>query len=127
MKTKDLIKQLQELDSEGECNVFVGGDIFFCLRLPYYYDGKPGILIRNEQNNDKIIGIRQITETDGDKIYIYSQTLEDVVSEQVIEEHYGNNTKIIIEGNERFLEDAAKYRKETEDMMNEFVDKNIKS
>ena len=49
MKTKELIKELQELDPTGETEVVCGcGDIYFVEELPAYYDGRLGVLIKDE-------------------------------------------------------------------------------
>jgi len=105
MKTKDLVKQLQELDPEGNCEVFGAGDIHFAQRLPWYYDGKPGILIRDESNttSNNIKGMRQITEKDGDKIYLYSIALDDLAMDADKLEDYK------IEGDESFKSKYKKY------------------
>ena len=105
MKTKDLIKQLQELDPEGNCEVFGAGDIHFAQRLPWYYDGKPGVLIRDESNtiSYNIEGMRQIDPSDGDKIYLYSLGLDDLAMEADVLDDYK------IEGDERFKSQYKKY------------------
>lgn len=79
MKSKELIKQLQELDPEGEAEVCVGNeDIYFAERLPAYYDGKLEVLIRDETKRTyNITGIK-ITGR-GDKIKLHTMSLEDVV------------------------------------------------
>lgn len=79
MKVKELIRQLHMLDPSGECQVFADADIHFLERLPWYYDGKPGILLRNHnEKNFNITGLRQITEADGDKIYIKTLDINDL-------------------------------------------------
>ena len=99
MKTKELIKQLQELDPEGICEVFGDGDIYCLEKLPWYYDGKPGILIRDESKKPyyDIIGMRQITPADGDKIYLKCMDLEQLA----MDESAGFNPNII-EGSYEF-------------------------
>lgn len=48
MKTKELIRQLQEVDPEGDAECMVDGvDIHFVEGLPGYYDGCYQILIRD--------------------------------------------------------------------------------
>jgi hypothetical protein len=50
MKTKDLIKQLQEQDPSGDLEVVVGNlPIVFAYKQPGYYDGLLQILIKDEQ------------------------------------------------------------------------------
>lgn len=106
MKTKDLIKELQELDPTGECQVFGDGDIYFCEKVPWYYDGRPGILIRDESKKPyyDVVGIRQINETDGDKIYLKCMTLENVLYDSP------QDRSIITEGNPEFLKEAEEIR-----------------
>lgn len=117
MKTRELIKQLQELDPTGECEVFGGdGDIYFLEKLPWYYDGRPGILIRDETRKPyyDVIGMRQITEKDGDKIYIHCLGIDDV---------FGENDKddLVCEGDEYFKERARKARQEYIEMITEMI------
>ena len=106
MKTKELIKQLQELDPTGECQVFGDGDIYCLEKVPWYYDGRPGILIRDETNKGtyNIEGMRQITAADGpNKIYLVCQGLDDLAMEADVLEDYQ------IEGDECFKERYKKY------------------
>lgn len=106
MKTKELIRQLQEADPEGNCEVFSNGDIFFVQRLPWFYDGKPGILIRDEskQGSYNIKGMRQITAADGpDKLYIMSMGLEDLAMDA---DEMGG---FVIEGSDDFKKSYQKY------------------
>lgn len=74
MKTKEVIKQLQELDPSGEEEVVVWGtDILFIERLPAYYDGFPEILIRDEKGYTTGAKIKY----GGDKIKIHTASIED--------------------------------------------------
>lgn len=51
MKTKEVIRQLQEADPTGEEHVTVENvDIFYIESLPAYYDGAAQQLIRDESN-----------------------------------------------------------------------------
>lgn len=104
MKSKELIKQLQELDPEGECQVFAGGDIFCLMRLPWFYDGKPGILLKDETRKDEynVVGVRQIAESDGDKIYIYDLGLDDLSMD------HHDNENFTVDGRPEF---KARYEK----------------
>ena len=78
MKTKDLIKMLQEVDPSGECQVNgYGGDLWFAQRLPWYYDGNSVIVERKP--NGVITGIRQGTKEDGDKVVIYELGIDEVM------------------------------------------------
>jgi len=107
MKTKDLIKHLQELDPTGECQVFCNGDIYFGERLPWYYDGKPGILTRDKSKAPyyDITGMRQITAEDGDKIYLHSMGLDDLAHNEV--DGFVTN---IIEGSDKFKNKYQKHK-----------------
>ena len=120
MKTKDLIKHLQELDPTGECQVFTGdGDIHTGIRLPWYYDGKPGILIRDENRKQEynIIGMREINESDGDKVYLYSQSLSDLVQEARQLDDYK------IEGSDEFKDGYMRCFNAWQEFLKEPVDK----
>lgn len=76
MKTKTLIKLLQETDPSGELECCIGNaDILDVWREPAYYDGCLQTLIRNE--NDKIIG-GKIVGT-GTKVIVYSQSISDIL------------------------------------------------
>ena len=51
MKTKELIKQLQELDPEGNIDCCVDNQDIYLLGIePAYYDGCQQILIRDPKN-----------------------------------------------------------------------------
>lgn len=55
MKTKELIRQLQKLDPEGECECCISNlDIRYVDRMPYYYDGTLEVLKRDE--NGYVVG-----------------------------------------------------------------------
>ena len=80
MKSKELIKQLQELDPLGEIEVCVGNeDIYFAERLPAYYDGRLQVLILDEKKKPyyHIDGLK-ITGK-GDKIKLHTVSLEDIL------------------------------------------------
>lgn len=110
MKTKELIRLLQENDPSGELEV-VGsyGDIYFIERLPDYYDGKVNILIKDDE---KIIGMKQ--NIGKDKIVLAELSLEDVMTD------YWDDENFILEGDECFLNLANKYRKENKDFEDTF-------
>lgn len=96
MRTKELIEELNKLDPEGNCEVNFGGAITHLMRLPWYYDGACSILIKNDEND--IIGMRQATERDGDKINIHTITVDDLGYDGVTDDF-----EFIIQGDERFL------------------------
>lgn len=97
MRTKELIEELNKLDPEGNCEVNFGGAITRLRRLPWYYNGACSILIRNDE--DDIIGMRQANERDGDKINIYTITVDDL-GYKVITDDF----EYIVRGDEGFLE-----------------------
>jgi hypothetical protein len=76
MKTKTLIKLLQENDPSGELECCIeNADILDVWREPAYYDGCLQVLIRDEENKvieGKIIGT-------GTKVIVYSQSISDVL------------------------------------------------
>lgn len=76
MKTKELIRQLQEADPSGELHVCVGNiDISFVSREPAYYDGRQEIL-----ECDENCGIRHARITGhGQKIQIHTLSIDDAI------------------------------------------------
>lgn len=79
MKTKDLIKRLQELDPSGEVEVVLSDNsgINFIEILPASYDGTLQILTHNERG--RAVGGRY--QRAGNKIKIHFLSIEDAVSE----------------------------------------------
>lgn len=76
MKTKELIKLLQEEDPEGTCDVAVGNlPITFIERLPYYYDGRLQFIEMNSNNKP----IRAGWKTDCSKIQIHYTNIEKIL------------------------------------------------
>lgn len=79
MKTKELIRQLTELDPDGEMEVCVDNvDIYFCAIEPSYWDGLQQVLVHDEELRNKcysIIGGKYIV--DGSKLVITTMTIED--------------------------------------------------
>lgn len=79
MKTKELIKQLNEADPEGnsEVNIHGSGDIFHCESLPGYYDGCYEILIRNK-GKEPFYNLEGIMFTkEGSKVIIKAYDFKD--------------------------------------------------
>ncbi len=72
MKTKDLIKQLQELDPEG--NMIIDG-VYFCEKLPYYYDGASYDIVRDESTNNKLT---MVIDRKIDKIRIHNIDIDNI-------------------------------------------------
>ena len=84
MKTKEVIRQLQEADPSGEEEVCIGNhDIYRIFPEDAYYDGSLQIIEKDK--NGHIIGgtIRR----SGMKVQMIEHTLEDVVLELMLD-HY---------------------------------------
>jgi hypothetical protein len=82
MKSKDLIKQLQELDPTGDVEVCVGSvDIFTAMRVPAYYDGALEVLIRDDSKKPyyDVTGVKITYE--GEKINLQTLSISDVLEE----------------------------------------------
>jgi D-aminopeptidase len=81
MKTKELIRQLQEGDPTGDQEVSVGNtDIHFVSVEPAYYDGCQEVLVRDEKEKCyNIIGARVVSE--GDKVVIHTLGIHDAIME----------------------------------------------
>jgi len=110
MKTKELIKQLQECDPTGEVEVVCdGGDIFTVINLPAYYDGSLKVLIRDDTLKPyyDVIGMREIRE--GRKVILQGMDLQDICWD------IDNPESLIIEGSDEFKESAKKHIKECQD------------
>ena len=81
MKTKEVIRQLQEADPTGEAEVCVGNvDILFIDKSPAYYDGKLQVLERDEnQKGYNIVGAKLLSN--GIKIVINPMSIYDALWE----------------------------------------------
>jgi len=82
MKTKELIKELQEIDPDGELEVTVGkSPIYYLETLPSYYDGPRDELIQDQSLDPhyNITGIRVIR--DGYHVCINTMRLDDVLTD----------------------------------------------
>jgi len=80
MKTRELIRQLQEADPSGglDCCIETTTDIYFVERLPAYYDGTQEILVRDpNKENYNIVG--GIFTGEGVKVCIRSYSIEDAL------------------------------------------------
>lgn len=79
MKTKELIRQLQENDPTGEEECCVGNaDIHFVESLPAYYDGCLQVLKRDEANEYyNIIGAKYTCR--GRKVKIHTLSISDAL------------------------------------------------
>ena len=110
MKTKELIRQLQECDPTGEVEVICdGGDIYTVIPLPAYYDGSLKTLIRDDSLKPyyDVIGMRETRE--GRKVVLQGMDLQDVCWD------IDDPSKLIIEGSDEFKESAKKHIKECQD------------
>ncbi len=107
MKTKDLIKALQEIDPSGEIECCVGNiDIHFVSLEPAFYDGPLQVLTRdsNEKRYYNIIGGKYVRS--GNKIQIHTLSIGDAI---------GNNTKTVIDYSDLGNEELAKRYKEADE------------
>lgn len=81
MKTKELIKELQEADPTGEEEVTVGNtEIFTIENSPAYYDGCQQILIRDKKNPYYNV-ISGKVRSKGNKICINTHSIYDAIFE----------------------------------------------
>ncbi len=77
MKTKDLIKLLQETDPSGELQCSVNGvDIYFAQVKAGYWDGVYQVLIK-EKDKCNVIGAEY--RSDGDKLCIETYSIKDAM------------------------------------------------
>ena len=81
MKTKELIRQLNEADPSGEEEVCVGNtDIHFADRWPAYYDGCLQVLKRDESNPCYNITGAEI-RGEGVKVQIHTLSIKNAILE----------------------------------------------
>lgn len=80
MKTKELIKRLQEEDPSGELEVCVGcEDIYFVETQPAFYDGPQHILVRDPAKAPYYDVVGGIINYKGQKIRIHVLSLQDAI------------------------------------------------
>jgi hypothetical protein len=83
MKTKDLIRELQEADPSGEIECCVGNvDIWTITVEPAYYDGRLQVLKRDPERTGKcydIIGGKYVTK--GQKVVLGTLSITDILWE----------------------------------------------
>lgn len=99
MKTKELIKLLQEIDPEGETECCIGNrDIHFLDKMPAYWDGILEILQRDHSRDPyyNICGAKYTSQ--GSKINIRSLSITDAI---------GNDVNIKIDYSEMGNKDKA--------------------
>lgn len=77
MKTKEVIKLLQDADPSGELECFGCGnsDITYVDCLPAYYDGSGQLIIRDEKG--RVIGAKFLRS--GNKVCIRTMDIEDAL------------------------------------------------
>jgi hypothetical protein len=82
MKTRELIRQLQEVDPSGETECCVDNhDIFFVERQFAFYDGALEILVRDPARQPYYDVVGGIIRRTGEKIRIHVLSLEDAIFE----------------------------------------------
>lgn len=110
MTTKEFIDELERLDPLGDCQVWLGGDVHFMQRIPWYYDGKAAMLLKDEKG--KIVGMREATVEDGDKIIVHLLSITDMGDWEVELNLFPSDdyevTKFDIQGSEYFHEKFQK-------------------
>jgi hypothetical protein len=105
MKTKELIKLLQEVDPAGETEVCVhNNDILFVDCEPAYYDGT---LERLEVKNGRIVGAKYVRK--GSKVRIHPLSISDAI---------GDNEFLPVDLNDRpeYASLVERYRRETREL-----------
>jgi hypothetical protein len=97
MKTKELIKRLQEADPSGELECCVGNiDIYFVTQEPAYYDGALQVLLHDETKRDlmwSIVGAKLTRH--GSKVQIHALSIEDAMFDTVVN---GKDFPVTVEG-----------------------------
>jgi len=88
MKTKELIRQLQEQDPTGEAECCINNqDIHFVEALPAYYDGALEVLTRDLAKTGyyNIIGGKFIRDQNVTKVAIHPMSIEDLYIDHGVE------------------------------------------
>lgn len=113
MKTKELIKQLQEADPSGELECAIGGniDIFAVYVTPAYYDGYLEILERDHSQDPYYNVCGGIITGEGDKVKIEAYSIEDAILDNI-----DLPVNIIGDSQGWYRERVEKYRKETKEV-----------
>ena len=121
MKTKDLIKLLQEADPSGEGNVVVGNaDIHFIEPQPAYYDGCMQVLIRDPALAPyyNIVGAKY--QGKGNKLNIHTLSISDAIAnDPEIPIYYEN---LSADQTDRYRSRAESWRREVIDIRNDNLD-----
>lgn len=80
MKTKELIRRLQEEDPEGEAECCIGNaDILFVEKVPAFYDGRLQVLIRDEKLKPFYDVVGAKITGHGEKVFIVKHSIEDML------------------------------------------------
>ena len=96
MKTKELIKALQELDPSGETECFVENqDIYFLELLPAYYDGSPYVFVRDKAKEPYYDVVAAKYLGSGAKISLHTLSAHDLITNnEEIEFDYSELTEL---------------------------------
>lgn len=94
MKTKEVIRQLNEADPTGEVDVCIDNvDIHFIDREPAYYDGPLQVLVRDEAKPGyNIVGAKY--KRSGEKVQIHTLSVSDAIT------NFGSDTKLDVDYSE---------------------------
>ena len=119
MKTKELIRQLQEADPSGELECAIGNsDIHFVEVQPAYWDGCLEVLERDESNPYyNIIGAKYTTE--GVKINISTLSIEEAIFNDPDLPVEFDTHFLYEEHNDRYKKAVKRYRKEAKQIKEE--------
>jgi len=119
LKTKELIRQLQEADPSGELECAIGGnvDIISVYALPAYYDGYLEILERDHSKDPYYNICGAIITGEGSKVRIDPYSVEDAIFDNVDlpVKIIGDSNNIRRKGIEKYREKAKQIYKEIED------------
>lgn len=102
MKTRELIRLLQESDPSGELEACVGNvDICYVCREPAYYDGKLQVL--EYDGEGRVVGGKYVRE--GSKVTLHVMSINDAIS------NAGADGKFEVDYSQLSEEDAVATRK----------------
>jgi hypothetical protein len=128
MKTKELIKRLQEEDPSGELECCVGNeDIYFIEKLPAFYDGPLQILHRSNDPGYNIVGAT--IAFNGYKIQLQTLSVKDVIF-NAVDGDYNVDIKVDCENDRtqyfinEWYKEAKELKEETDAWYKEYKLKN---
>ena len=120
MKTKELIRQLQELDPEGNMDCCIDNqDIYMTAIEPSYYDGCKQILIRDSKNPYyNVIGAKVTSK--GQKLNISPLNIKSALWENsdIIIEYDDYSARSYKEEHEKIRKEVKDYEKENKEKYN---------